>query len=305
MALPTVHFDQVAAGTNSSTIQNVMTRLQAVMLAATWDLLYADATAIGGGSSGNPAWDATPTNNTSAGKTIWRMPANDHSRQWYVQVEVGWGSNTGNFHRFIVTVGTGFDGVDALTGAGSTITYETGGSASTGLEAIMAASEDGFALFHTSNSQLTARWILVERARDLNGTVNDDLIVCGYASATTAGYFPNVTPNHGSVRYRASDGLQYAGAPYFALAAVNNAQGMSTLATGSTTSADGETNVPVGPVPMSGGIAGIPRLAMMLNANDVVINTDHPVLVDGQVRLYRVQSGTLPSSGYALAVARE
>lgn len=306
MALPTVHFDQVAAATNSSLISAFMPKLQAVKFDAGWDILYADATAIGGGSSSVPAWDATPTINTSAGRAIYRMPANDHGRQWYVQIELGWGGNASNSHQFKITIGTGWDTVDALTGAGSTITYETSATA-TGVEFLVAASEDGFAFIYAITGN-AARWVLVERSRDFDGTVTDDLSVMGYAAVTTAGYFPNGhTPQYGCVRYRASDGLQYAANRIMMLGPLASISSFASLSNaGTTTSADGETNVPIGPINASGMVSGLPRLLQAVLGTDAVANTDHPVLVDGGVKLYRAPVTTFAgAAGPVLLVAQE
>lgn len=298
MALPTVEFDQVAAGTGSSLVSNFMTRLQARMFAVGWTIMYANSDAIGGGSSSVPAWDKTPANTTSAGRAIYRMPSNDHSRQWYVQLELGWGTNSTNNHQFKITIGTGWDTVDALTGAGSTITYEAGSSSSANVEFLVAASEDGFAFVYASASQ-AGRWVLVERARDFDGTVGDDLIVMGYAAQITAGYFPDShAPTYGCVRYRASDGFQYAANRIMLLGPLGGIGAFGGLNNhGTTTSPDGETNVPIGPINASGGVAGLPRLIQAVLGNDAVANTDHPVLIDGGVKLYRAPVTTFGSLG--------
>lgn len=300
MALPTVEYARIVAGTNASLISAFMPIFQGLMFDAGWDILYADATAIGGGSSSVPAWDATPTINTSAGRAIYRMPANDHSRQWYVQIELGWGGNAANNHRFIVTIGTGWDSVDTLTGAGNTVTYESGG-ATTGLEVLMAASDDGLAFEYVSTNATTTRFVLVERARDLDGTVGDDLILLGYSSNGT---FPDGNPSYSGMRYRGSDGLEYAVNRWFLLAPTTSPSSFPNNSTSSTTSADGETNLPIGPICMSGTPAGLPRLVQIVGQLDAVAGTDHPVLIDGGVKQYRTPNSFI-TSAYVVLVARE
>lgn len=299
MSLPTVHYDRIGAGTNASLISNFMPMLQGLLFDAGWDILYADATAIGGGSSSVPAWDATPTTNTSAGRAIYRMPSNDHSRQWFVQIELGWGANAAQNHRFIVTIGTGWDTVDALTGAGNSIDYQAA-STSTSLEVLIAASEDGLA-FQYVHSSTAARFVLIERARNFDGTVGDDLIVLGYAASGT---FFDSNPSYGCARYRASDGLEYASNRWHALAAAATPTNSAHYNTSSTTSADGETNLPLGPISMSGIPAGLPRLVQIIGQLDAVANTDHPVTIDGDVRQYRTPA-TFAHNAYVVLVARE
>lgn len=300
MALPTVHYDRIVAGTNSSLISEFMPKLQALLFAAGWDILYADSDAIGGGSSSIPAWDKTPATNESAGRAIYRMPSNDHSRQWTVQIEPGWGSSTTNNHAFAVTIGTGWDTIDALTGAGSTLAYQSTAS-TTGVEVLLAASEDGLAFQYVGTTSNIARFVLVERARDFDGTVSDDLGVLGYAAGGT---FFDQLPAYGCARYRASDGMEYASNRWFTLAPANTLNSSANFATASTTSADGEANVPIGPINMSGVPAGLPRLVQIVGQLDAVTNTDHPVLIDGGVKQYRAPA-TFTSNTYVVLVARE
>lgn len=301
MGLPTVHHDRIVAGTNSSLISAFAPKLHALLVAAGWTILYANADAIGSGSSSNPAWDKTPATNASAGKTIYRMPANDHTRQWCVQIEHGWGTSTANNLTTSITVGTDWDGTSALIDAGGTITYASNAS-TLNLEVLISTSEDGFAFAYAGNTTSLLRWALVERPRAFDGQVTDDLAISGYA---VGGTFPSSNIAYGCARYRASDGLEYTAAPWAALA---HSQGPTSwqgpASGGGFTSADGETGLPIGPLTISGIPAALPRLLLLIHAQDAVAASDHPVFVDEDVRLYRTPV-SLVSSAYVTVLARE
>jgi hypothetical protein len=283
MALPTVHYDRIAAATNSSLHSETMPKLHALLIAAGWTIEYANADAIGGGSAGTPAWDKTPAVSTSCGIAIYSMPLNDHSRSWFVKLEPGWGSNVASGLSMKITVGTG-ESAGTLTGAGNEFEYLGTTTTQTGNEVIMAASEDGFAYHHVGTTANAIRWFSVERLREFDGTVTADLGVLG---AAATGTFPDQAPHYGCVAYRASDGYEYAMNGWMALARVTNYASFAGPATITTTSADGETGTPIGPVNTSARAWGIPRLVLIVGQLDALASTDHPVLVDGGTKLYR------------------
>lgn len=282
MALPDVHYDRIAAATNSSLHSATMPKFHALLVAAGWTCAYINADAIGTGSAGSPMWDKTPAVTTSCGIAIYSMPLNGHDRAWYVKIEPGWGSNVTTGYSLKVTIGTG-ESSGTLTGAGNEFEYLST-TTSTGNEVIMAASEDGFAYHHAGTAAASIRFISVERLREFDGTVTSDLGILG---AAATGTFIDQTPYYGCVAYRASDAYEYATNGWFALARVTNYVSFAPAGTGSTTSADGETGTPIGPVNTSARAWGIPRLLIVVGQLDAVANSDHPVLVDGATRLYR------------------
>ena len=303
MALPTIVFDEIVAGTNSSLISEFMPKLTALLKDAGWTLLYADSDAIGGGSAGTPAWDKSPSMNTSAGVMILKMPLNDHDTDFHLQLEAGWGANVGSNHYFSVTVGTGWDTVDTLTGAGNTFTWQSN-AASTGLQVLMNASEDGFSFYCASSNSGAVRWVLVERARELEnddpGGVSSDLLISGYA---TQGSFPNNSPASGCVRVR-DDGHEHATNYWAALAMAQHMTGWQTPNTGTFTSDDGQYGAPIGPFNVSGRLSALPRLLLLLQQPDAITNTDHPVLIDGGVKQYRTPASFV-TNAYVSILATE
>lgn len=299
MALPTVHYDRIAAATNSSLHSETMPKFHALLVAAGWTVQFINADAIGTGTSALPAWDKTPVINTSCGIAIYSMPLNGHTRAWYVKVEPGWGANVTSGYSFKVTIGTG-QTAGVLSGAGNEFQY-LGNAVSTGNEVIMAASNDGFAYHHAGTALGSIRWINVERLREFDGTVTSDLGVLGGAPA---GSFPDQAPYWGCVAYRASDGYEYATNGYMLLARPSSYTVFVASSTVSTTSANGETGIPIGPVNTSARAWGIPRLALVVGQLDAVTNSDHPVLVDGSVKLYRAPAAFV-ANHYILLVAIE
>jgi hypothetical protein len=307
MALPTVYYHRIAPGTDSSLHSEVFPILHGLLDDAGWTTQFIDSDAIGTGSSSAPAWDKTPTVNETAGRAIYSMPANDHSRVWYVQLIPRWGGNVTSNMSLSARIGTGIDGSNELTGAGTEVTWQSS-AASNSLPVMFSVSEDGLALVYDSNSGVTTtnvntfRFVLIERMREFDGTVSDDLGMTGYAAA---GSFGDGSQIFGCFSYRASDGLEYA----VNTTAMLTGHGTSLTNTGtfttySLTSADGETGMPAGPFVSSGRVWGLPRLLLTMFSSDVVVNTDHPVSVDGGVKLYRVLTN-FPPSHIGCMVARE
>lgn len=289
MALPTVHFTRIPPTTNGSLHSIIYPALHALLIAAGWTLIYADADAIGTGSSSNPAWDKTPATTQDAGIAIYRMPANDHSRQWFVRLRPYWGASTNYVaHRF--QVGTGESG-GSLTGAGTERQLISGTAAMQSVEVLMNASEDGFSLTHGNTwTNISA---VIERAREFDGEVTSHLATAWFAQ----------TGNQGSIAYRASDGLEHAAGKWRMLGVNNDgtnfAQASSTDHT--TTDTGGENSVALGPFPFSARLWGLPRLWLLTHITDAVAASDHPVSVDGGVKLYY----TLGTTNFVALVARE
>jgi hypothetical protein len=305
MALPTVQYARIPAGTNVNLMSICLPQLQSLLLAAGWTIIAADSDAIGTGSFAAPAWDKTPASSVSAGKVIYLMPANDFTRQWYVEIEGWWHTGTSNVG-FRVKVGTGESG-GALTGATANTYNFAPNSTTIGSESIMAASEDGFAFVFTANSSGPYVVMSVERARTMAGVVGEDLVIQGNSGVNTSGALIGFTAGE-CARIRATDGFEYAIGKWFGLASMSsgfsNWNASNTNGVNNMNDASGEISVPMGPFAFSGVAAGVPRLVFYLHPVNVITGTDHPVFVDGASRLYRTPTATLTNLVAAM-VARE
>lgn len=287
MAAPTIVYDSAVAASGSSLHASVFSALHDLLTDAGWTQEYIDSDAVGGGSSGSPAWDKTPANNTATGRAIYSMPLNDHSRAWFVEFTPSWGATAANNLVWTIRIGTGIDGGNDLIDPGSTLSVGTNNVAATASAMQMSASEDGFFVSVNHGSANISRVFWVERVRDIDGVVGDDLFVSAMASATTNAAWPgSLSPNSTAgpplLRYRASDGLESATRLMLLL-----------NAGASTTGGSGETNIPQGPIPTIPSIGGYPRLFLFLPTADATFNTDHPVLVDGGVKQYRTATTAL------------
>lgn len=295
MALPTVHYERVPAGTDSALHRIIIPKLQTLMFSAGWTILSADLDAIGTGSAAIPAWDKTPTISGSAGKAIYLMPANGFTRQWYVELEPVWANFGVSGPGLWVRVGTGESG-GSLTGAGVYQYRCSAPNTATNVEVLMSASEDGFVISWLGTSASFMHLIDVERARSMSGVVGEDLVIQGYNTATTSGNSVGLSVD--TARVRASDGFEYALGRWFGLAPMatglqgwlNSSNSVGNNMSGSS----GEVSVPVGPFASPGFMAGVPRLFFYLHSINVVANSEHPVYVDGASRLYRT-----PANSYA------
>lgn len=302
MALPTVRYASFPKSP-TKTFAQAMLALQGLLFDAGWTIAYADATAIGTGSAESPAWDATPANGQPLGKAIYVMPANGFTRQWYVQLNLRWSASSTTMWEVRVTVGTGESG-GTLLGAGQEHFRGSNGTVDSSLEVLLAASEDGFAWVVASANWASAGFVIsVERARTLAGVVEEDLIHQGFSAL---GSVPDSTPDGASARHRASDGFEYAPKNWAVLGCTND-DFDSWLAVASQpgfTDADGAGGYAIGPFATSGKLAGVPRLISYMMPADVVSNSDHPISVDGAIRLYRTPTD-VAASGFTCLVPRE
>lgn len=165
-----IHFHHANAGTNSALLTVWMQELHDLLLAAGWTIEYADADAIGGGSSGSPAWDKAPSNNTDAGIAVYRMPVDGARTRWYVRLRPGWASSTVRGYMRGVTIGTTHDGTGEVTG--TEITSANATASTVNAEFAIAASEAGFALILNPDVVVSA-----ERARLPSDDVQDGMVV--------------------------------------------------------------------------------------------------------------------------------
>lgn len=291
MALPTIRFQLIPAATNSSLHSAVYPALCALLDLAGWTQLYIDSDAIGGGSSGSPAWDKTPAASTQCGRAVYQQPANGHTRQWALELVPAWaGDNTELMWRF--RVGTGVDGGNNLQNPGDYLSVVTDGPGALNAEVLLSVSEDGFAMVSANVSASISKVFIAERARDVDGTVLEDLWCYGFNAETgnSGTQWPDSTTgmsggNGRNVTYRAGDAFQYTSR-------------VAGLITGdSLTGLDGEHNIPAGPIPNVPQVMGYPRHALFSLQTDATIASDHPVYVDGALRTYR--TNTVNPSGFS------
>jgi hypothetical protein len=276
MALPTVHYDRIAAATNSSLHSETMPKLHALLVAAGWTVEFINSDAIGTGTSGSPAWDKTPAVSTSCGIAIYSMPLNDHSRAWFVKLEPGWGSS--------VTNGVQHEGHGRYGRVGGNADGRRQRVRLPWAQRLRPATKSSWPPARTGSRTTT-------RAPPSAASAGSTSSACGSSTAPSpptsacsavrpSGRSPIRLPYYGCVAYRASDGYEYATNGWMLLARVPPTL-HSNSATVSTTSADGETGIPIGPVNTSARAWGIPRLILIVGQLDAVANSDHPVLVDG------------------------
>lgn len=290
MALPTVHYDEAAAASDSALISVWMPALHALLIAAGWTQSYIDSDGIGGGSSGSPAWDKNPANNTDAGIVVYRMPANDHSVQWFVRLRPGWSGATTRVCIRGVTVGTSHDGSGNVTGQGDEITPTVNTTTATNSRAWqIAVSEDGFLFVNSGTTNPVA--VYVERLRNPAGAVTDDICVLTC-------YFGQ--------EYRvvnASSGVLTTTSP-LTLAGVTHVT-TPTATVGVTTSIDGEHVVVLGPY-WRGALPlyGAPRLMFYASPNEVSGNDERERPIDGGDKTYKAWA-TNTNASLCLMVATE
>lgn len=291
MALPTVHYFEAAAATDAMLISVFMPKLQELLFDAGWTIVFADSDAIGGGSSSVPAWDKTPAINQNAGIAVYRMPTNGHDTAWFVRIRPGWGaSNVGRVYIPGVQLGTAHDGSGNVSGGGSesALVAHTANTAKDNGWAI-AVSEDGFALL-TDAANLVG--VMLERARLLDGTVTDGLILVHQSASTVyAGRY--VTAALGVVQTR------------LPVALVGIATG-TTAPTPSLESNDATHVVVTGPYFPGGAPFFAPgRLAVTASPADVDAVSDRDINVDGGVKTYRSMNAAIANSGFRWLVATE
>lgn len=289
MAAPTVQYFEASAGTGSALISVWMPKLHDLLLAAGWSIEFADSDAIGGGSSGTPAWDKTATNNSDAGIAVYRMPANGHATQWYVRVRPGWAGATSRANMRGITVGTNHDGTGGVSG-----TEATPGNATTATDNRawqLATSEDG--LIFTNGSQSNSVFFCVERARLPDGTVTDDVTVMNtYSSLSTQ-------------VLNASSGVVNTQPPRL-LGEVGNGGQIAIVNSVVTTSRDGATVVAIGPYYCGAyPLFGLPRLFFFAAPGDAGNSETRIINVDSGEKEYVGQATSPPNGSARFMVATE
>lgn len=292
MAAPTVRYFEAPAGTDSSLLSVWMPKLQELLLDAGWTLEYADADAIGAGSSGSPAWDKTPATNVDAGVAVYRMPANGHDTQWFVRLRPGWAANTNRPHMRDVQVGTTHDGNGNVSGGSAGVAPTVTTAQTDNRQVLMAVSEAGFFFTLPASSGVVS--VLVERARRSDtGVVTDDLLVL------------NTFSNAAAAIARAGVGEVHTVTP-IVLGGFNNATSPASFGSGvSLQNSDGSHVPVVGPFWVRGFPFFHPRLAFLVNPGDHAVNTDRDLHIDGAAKTYRA-AGTAQGTIWAVwAVATE
>ncbi|MDP9763833.1 hypothetical protein [Deinococcus enclensis] len=287
------------ANGRASTVQNLYTQLHTLLLAAGWELVYADADAIGTGSAGTPAWDKTPVAGASAGIAVYRMPlVSGYPTRWCLQLNPRWATGAVAAQLLQVQIATAATSGGVLTNPG-TVQQITNGTATASntasTEWYIIAYEHG--LLIGLHATLSGWLYCAERRRRLDGTVLDDLNV--YASSVNANganvTLGGVTYNNGLSQSRTATQGEIT-TQRWAVFAASDGSVPYTL-----NRMDGATGIPQGPINVSGGTSGVPRLFAFLPTNDVTLGVDSTLNVDGQDRAYLPAStSTVMGSGATL-----
>lgn len=264
-----------------STVQNIYTTLHAVLILAGWELVYADADAIGTGTASTPAWSKAPAINTTAGTVIYRMPATSgFATRWCVEIKPAWLGGVDR-QRLQIRLGDGF-AANALVNPGAVAEAGAGSSSSantTSTEWYVSAYEHGF-LVMTSSVGSSGFLLALERRRRLDDTILDDAVTYLGAYISSGALFGTVQIAGGATRTRLAQGGEIDPAAWAVLKTGANA------APGTLNRMDGATGIPAGPFSLSGGMAGFPRLFMLTVPNDTPVNVDATRFVDGANHAY-------------------
>lgn len=263
-----------------------MTALHAHLIASGWSIEYADSDAIGSGSAGAPAWDKTPATVSDAGFAVYQMPANDHTTEWYVRIRPAWGAATTRVYVAGVTIGDTHDGSGGVTGGASEVAVAATGSNTDGYAWGISACEDGFALAMAGSGSTT---VLVERLRELDGTVTDDLVALLTVTQLKCAHV------------RAGVGL-VTSQPPIVLGALGPS-GVLTFGTGNTiVNGDGDEVPIVGPFwPKGDPFYGPPRTAFLGSATDYATSTSYEREVDGGGKTY-LSLGSVYSANHSIVM---
>lgn len=246
-------------------------KLHDLLIAAGWELQYANANAIGTGTASSPKWDAvTAATNTSAGLATYRMPLAGLTNRWVVQIELHWTTTTSTFGIRTTTAQAVNTGTGALTLPGTT--YGPNGQvAHTTAESVIAVSEYGFVVNSASI------WHGVERRRSITNAWMDDILTHQHAAGTPTGFAQG---GWGRARSWATGEF----AP-MALAWLNGLDGSSALGITTLSGAD-NVGYPTGPYQTSDGLGGLVRHLVTMRPADSVAGVDQGIEVNGTVRMY-------------------
>lgn len=271
MALPTIVYSHIAASSGSADVDDIGPAIHDALIAAGWSIVYADADAIGAGSSGDPAWDKVYESNGMAGTVVYQMPANGFTTQWFVKFSLGWGSSSTRVSMRNVEVGDTHDGSGGISGGG-TITATSTTSNTNNSEFAVSASEDGIAAFASANN---APKLFVERLRTSDGIVTDDVVA--WSGNGTGGF----------LHLRASVGVVTSQAPVV-LAGLAVSVGVNNFGAGaSLANGDGDEIPIVGPFwPGADPFYGAPRLFFFGPAGDYDLDAYYERVADGGSKTY-------------------
>ncbi|RJF74898.1 hypothetical protein D3875_02575 [Deinococcus cavernae] len=269
-----------------STVQNIYTTLHTVLILAGWELVYADADAIGTGTAANPAWSKAPTTGAAAGLVIYRMPAmSGFATRWCVEIKPMWATSA-TLQKVQFRLGTDATAGGVLSSPGSTIEAgsgnNSGGNNTSSTEWYVAAYEHGLLVALPGAAGAVGYLGAIERRRRLDDTILDDLtafLCSSNASGVAFGASSNGWSS-GSTRTRLAQGGEIDAANWVVMKTGANAV-PSTL-----NRMDGATGIPAGPFSVSGGMAGFPRLFMLVAPNDAPPNVDVTRFVDGSNHAY-------------------
>lgn len=279
------------ASSRNSTPANVMTQLHANLIAAGWELVYADADAIGTGTASSPAWSKAPASGATIGRAVYRMPAvAGYATRWCLEFAPFWNGAAGLPWGMSVRSATDATGSGVLTSpSGAMITgpgtLATSNSASA--EWYVSTYEHGVLIaLHATTGWMAC----LERRRRLDGTLLDDLTT--YMSSPTGSSVTLGGSSVGAWQFGGSSTRTVSNGEYppQRWAVLSDSQG--TAPPNTLNRMDGTTGIPQGPFNVSGGTAGIPRLFLFLPPNDAPLGVDATVYADGQDRAYYPATST-------------
>ena len=273
------------ASARTATIQNIMTQLHTTLTASGWELVYADADAIGTGTASSPAWTKVPAMQASAGRVIYRMPAAaGFATRWCVQIAPFWGAQTGAATvGLVITTATAATSAGVLTNPSGEIRTAALGATGTNhdsTEWYVSGYEHGLLI---ALHKPSAGWMVcLERRRKLDGSVLDDFTTYIAHPSPSAPVFAGLTnAGNGSSLVRTASGTTYDPVAWAVLAASSGTGPPNTL-----NRMDGATGIPQGPFNISGGTAGVPRLFLFLPPNDAPLGVDSTIYADDAERGY-------------------
>ena len=287
-------------GAATSTVKNIMTQLDTLLVQAGWTRQYTDADAATGGVGGAPGWNKTPATNTPAGAAVYSMPTavdeleDPLSTAWHVRFDVAWGNNTAKW-QILITTGTGHSS-GTLANPGTQVGILPAGNTAadimTQVPWFACAGDIGFALiFPVAGSNVAGCVLGLERKRTIQGQVTDDLTL--YAATGNTSVYPlqNFGGNNGRCLTRSAAAGEFVTAGWLVF---KEPGGSATAVTdpATLTVSNSGVAIPQGPLLTSGGPGGYSRLVIIAPASDVAADVTLPVAINGVPRVFRSMPNT-------------
>lgn len=289
------------------TLQTLMTNLHTNLLAAGWTQEYGTGS---GNTNSTATWTAAQVYNASAGSVVYRMSG--VLNNWRVRLEAIWGSSTGAGYYAVGLRITTAKAVNTITG----VLTEPGGTyghfISVGLGGLgfgtvfgnadsadnyIVSNENGF-LVCFNGSSIGGFVLGVERSRDLDGTLLDDVVVYAMGGSGNQGLSMGFDGSYASCRRSWVSGevtpqrLAYA-------------QVVGGGALNTTTRPDGQ-GFPTGFYDVSNGFSGQLRLVQLWLVSDAPANnTFRDIFIDSGNKKYWTLTPNIAPSSHKLLIAME